>query len=58
MSSIELTADQIFHLRDVLQREIEHLSHLVDGSVHVDDAEDQHRKLVLCEILHSLTQAR
>jgi hypothetical protein len=57
MTAIQLTDDQIVHLRDVLQREIEHLSVLVDGSVHPDDADDQHRKSVLCGILASLSPA-
>lgn len=55
MKTIQLTDDQIVHLRDVLNREIEHLSILVDGSVHPDDADDQHRKSVLCDILESLS---
>jgi hypothetical protein len=55
MNAIQLTDDQIVHLSDVLQREIEHLSVLVDGSVHADDADEQHRKSVLCGILESLS---
>jgi hypothetical protein len=55
MKTIQLTDDQIVHLRDVLNREIEHLSFMVDGSVHPDDDDDQHRKSVLCGILESLS---
>ena len=57
MKTIQLTDDQVVHLRDVLKREIEHLSILVDGSVHPDDADDQNRKSVLCGMLESLNSA-
>lgn len=54
MPTIELTDEQAEELRDVLQREIDHLSHLVDGSSHADDIIDQHRKSVLSDILELL----
>jgi|688.fasta_scaffold109655_3 hypothetical protein len=54
MPTIELTDEQAEELRDVLQREIDHLSAMVDGSNHPDDIIDQHRKSVLSDILELL----
>jgi hypothetical protein len=54
MPKIELTDEQAEELMDVLAREIDHLGHMVDGSMHPDDIEDQHRKSVLSDILHLL----
>jgi hypothetical protein len=54
MPSIELTDEQADELKDVLQREIDHLRHMAEGSTHPDDIEDQHRASVLSDILHLL----
>ena len=54
MPTLELTDEQVEELRDVLQREVDHLSHLVEGSSHADDNIDQHRKSVLSDILELL----
>jgi hypothetical protein len=54
MPTIELTNGQAEELKDVLQREIDHLSALVGESNHPDDIIDQHRKSVLSDILELL----
>jgi DNA-binding PadR family transcriptional regulator len=54
MKTIELTDEQAEELKDVLQREIDHLTHLVGDSTHADDISDQHRKSVLSDILELL----
>jgi len=54
MPTIELTNEQAEELKDVLQREIDHLSALVGESNHPDDIIDQHRKSVLSDILELL----
>jgi hypothetical protein len=56
MPSLELTHEQIMHLRDVLRQEIEHLSHLVGDSTHPDDEDEQQTKNILCEILELLNR--
>jgi len=54
MPTIELTDEQAEELKDVLQREIDHLSALVGESNHPDDIIDQHRKSVMSDILELL----
>ena len=54
MPTIELTDEQAEELREVLARQIDYLRHMVEGSNHPDDIEDQHRMSVLSDILHLL----
>jgi hypothetical protein len=54
MPTIELTDEQAWELRDVLQQVINNLTDLVGDSTHPDDLIDLHRKSVLSDILHLL----
>jgi hypothetical protein len=54
MPTIELTDEQAEELRDLLQVEIDRLTHLAGDSTHADDIIDQHRKSVLSDILELL----
>jgi len=54
MPKIELTDEQAEELREVLARRIDYLRHMVEGSTHPDDIEDQHICSVLSDILHLL----
>jgi hypothetical protein len=54
MPTIKLTEAQAWELRDVLQREIDHLTYMVGDSSHPDDIDDIDRKAILEEVFELL----